>query len=154
MKKLLLLIPLLFYSCDYIKIQVPVKEEPKIEVVTYDFNKDKAQSISTVYTDIPAEDCIVIYKLFRGTALYLETVSQPPEYVAEVITNFGKVRDSYGWKPEKYKSLTDAVETYLKDEGYSDPSKKFADNKIGIVSSFNTLAESARIAWLKKNEPK
>lgn len=152
MRGLILLIPLLFCSCDL--IQKPVKEEAKVEVAAYDFDKEKAESISTVYTNIPSEDCITIYKLFRGTALYLETTSQPPEYIAEVVSNFAKVRDSYGWKPEKYKSLTDAVETYLKDKGYTDPSKTFADNKIDIVSSFNTLAESAKIAWSKKNESK
>lgn len=155
MKKLLLLILLLLYSCDYVKIQIPVKEEIKEnEIVTYDFSKEKAESLSSVYVDIPKEDCVTIYKLFRGTALYLENVSDPPEFIHQIISDFSKVRDSYGWKPEKYKALTDAVESYLKDKGYSDPSKKFADNKTDIISSFNTLAESAKIAWTKKNESK
>jgi hypothetical protein len=138
-------------SCDKI-----VKPEPevKVEVVTYDYNKDEAEKLSVNFDKLSKDDCMLVYKLFRSTSRYFERTSVPPELTSDALVHFGKVRDAYGWKPDTYKDLTDAVEKYLKDKGFSDPTWKFSDKKLEMMSAFNTIAESAKIAWLKKDVSK
>lgn len=138
----------IFSSCD---LKIENKSVDNV-VVSYDFDSTKAAEIAKSYpSDISKEDCIKLHTMFRGIAMYLENVVNPPMMTADVFTIFSNVRNSYGWKTEKYKGITDAVETYLTQKGYKDPARKFEDYKLDMISCFNTLAESAKIAYLNKD---
>jgi hypothetical protein len=138
-------------SCDNFSIDKKEKET-EVKVVEYDFDQTKANSLVSAYADISKEDCLKLNTLFRGIALYYDRVVVGPQYTNDVFQHFAKTRDSYGWKPEKYTSLTDATEAYLKEKGFTDPTWKFEEHKLEMISAFNTLAKAAELAYLQKNE--
>lgn len=143
----------LFTSC--VKIPEPVKPDVKEEKVDYyDYNKAEAQNLVSAYDKLSQKDCARVYLLFRGSVQYFENVKEGPVLTSDALAIFADVRDSYGWKPDTYKDLTDAIEKYLKEKGFSDPTWTFEDHKLEMINSFNTIAESAKLAWLSKNEPK
>ena len=66
------------------------------------------------------DDRILIYKLFSGSAEYLQNSSFVGN-TGQFDPILGRVQSSYGWDREKYPTFTDAVSEYLIHVGYDEP---------------------------------
>jgi hypothetical protein len=66
------------------------------------------------------DDRMLIYKLFSGSAEYLQNSSFVGN-TGQFDPILGRVQSSYGWDREKYPTFTDAVSEYLIHVGYDEP---------------------------------
>ena len=66
------------------------------------------------------DDKALIYKLFSGSAEYLQNSSFVGN-TGQFDPILGRVQSSYGWEREKYPAFTDAVSEYLIHAGYDEP---------------------------------
>ena len=66
------------------------------------------------------DDRVLIYKLFSGSAEYLQNSSFVGN-TGQFDPILGRVQSSYGWEREKYPAFTDAVSEYLIHVGYDQP---------------------------------
>ena len=74
--------------------------------------------VSEEFLKIQSEDDrILIYKLFSGSAEYLQNSSFVGN-TGQFDPILGRVQSSYGWEREKYPAFTDAVSEYLIEAGY------------------------------------
>ena len=112
------------------------------QVVTTDSKIDK---VSESFSKIESiEDKLTIYKLFAGSAEYLQNCKslQATQQFDPIL---GRVQSSYGWNREKYPAFTDAVSEYLVSVGYNEPKPLTTDQqRKDFANIFNSLAEATK----------
>ena len=144
MKKLLIL-PLLLSFCFVsgcglftVEIKVPT-DKPAIKASANPLEDE----IVAALKDAPKEDCIVIYKIFRGAAEYF-THSKKLGNTIDCFDVLGKVEDDFGWEKEKYSKLTDIIEADLKSKEFLNPTKFDEDVRTKIVKTFQEYSDIIR----------
>lgn len=102
-------------------------------------------NVSQVFSEIESkEDKLTIYKLFAGSAEYLDNCKslQATQQFDPIL---GRVQSSYGWNREKYPAFTDAVSEYLVSAGYSQPKPLTTDQqRKDFANIFKSLAEATK----------
>jgi len=105
----------------------------------------KISKVSDVFSTIQSkEDKLTIYKLFAGSAEYLQNCKslQATQQFDPIL---GRVQSSYGWNREKYPEFTDAVSEYLVSVGYDEPKPLITDDQRKNFSNiFQSLAEATK----------
>tara|TARA_Y100000361_G_scaffold150016_1_gene165049 strand:+ start:733 stop:1152 length:420 start_codon:yes stop_codon:yes gene_type:complete len=105
----------------------------------------KISKVSDVFSTIQSkEDKLTIYKLFAGSAEYLQNCKslQATQQFDPIL---GRVQSSYGWNREKYPEFTDAVSEYLVSVGYDEPKPLTTDEQRKNFSNiFQSLAEATK----------
>ena len=108
-------------------------------------NDSKISKVSDVFSTIQSrEDKLTIYKLFAGSAEYLQNCKslQATQQFDPIL---GRVQSSYGWNREKYPEFTDAVSEYLVSVGYDEPKPLTTDEQRKNFSNiFQSLAEATK----------
>lgn len=152
-KYLFLILPLLFCGCDQIKFTGSA-------VVQVEYSED-AKLIASSMSSVSKEDAEVMCMQFSGLAAYLlhtKKITKTSDLV-KLITSF---QEDYGWTREKYKTYTDAVETFLKKQGYETP-KSIVDNVTDntkevsftqVINDMTTLGDAAKLTLEKDNGSK
>ena len=101
--------------------------------------------VSQVFSEIQSkEDRLTIYKLFSGSAEYLNNCKslQATQQFDPIL---GRVQSSYGWNREKYPEFTDAVSEYLVSVGYDKPKPLTTEEQRKNFSNiFQSLAEATK----------
>jgi len=90
------------------------------------------------------EDKVIIYKLFSGSAEYLNN-SVSLEDTSQFDPILGRAQTSYGWNRESYPDFTQSVSDYLVVVGY-DESRKLdtQEAREWFQGVFESLAEATR----------
>ena len=105
----------------------------------------KISKVSDVFSTIGSpEDKLTIYKLFAGSAEYLQNCKslQATQQFDPIL---GRVQSSYGWNRDKYPEFTDAVSEYLVSVGYDEPKPLTTDEQRKDFSNiFQSLAEATK----------
>jgi len=105
----------------------------------------KTSNVSDVFSSIESkEDKLTIYKLFAGSAEYLQNCKslQATQQFDPIL---GRVQSSYGWDREKYPEFTDAVSEYLVSVGYDEPKPLTTEEQRKNFSNvFQSLAEATK----------
>lgn len=127
----------------FLTVQHPVinsQENPQAVSSGSDIDK-----VSKVFSEIESkEDKLTIYKLFAGSAEYLQNCKslQATQQFDPIL---GRVQSSYGWNREKYPEFTDAVSEYLVSVGYDEPKPLTTDEQRNNFSNiFQSLAEATK----------
>ena len=92
-------------------------------------NDSAIGNVSQAFSSIESkEDKLTIYKLFAGSAEYLNNCKslQATQQFDPIL---GRVQSSYGWNREKYPAFTDAVSEYLVSVGYNQPKPLTTDQQ-------------------------
>jgi len=97
-------------------------------IIVGDSNDEGSEKLSTALLKVSEEflkiqsedDRVLIYKLFSGSAEYLQNSSFVGN-TGQFDPILGRVQSSYGWGREKYPAFTDAVSEYLIEAGYDKP---------------------------------
>lgn len=101
--------------------------------------------VSKAFSEIQSrEDKLTIYKLFAGSAEYLQNCKslQATQQFDPIL---GRVQSSYGWNREKYPAFTDAVSEYLLSVGYNEPKPLETDQqRKDFANIFQSLAEATK----------
>lgn len=101
--------------------------------------------VSKAFSEIQSrEDKLTIYKLFAGSAEYLQNCKslQATQQFDPIL---GRVQSSYGWNREKYPAFTDAVSEYLVSVGYNEPKPLETDQqRKDFANIFQSLAEATK----------
>lgn len=104
-----------------------------------------ADGVSKAFSEIQSrEDKLTIYKLFAGSAEYLQNCKslQATQQFDPIL---GRVQSSYGWNREKYPAFTDAVSEYLVSVGYNEPKPLETDQqRKDFANIFQSLAEATK----------
>lgn len=112
------------------------------QIVASDSKIDK---VSESFSEIESrEDKLTIYKLFSGSAEYLNNCKslQATQQFDPIL---GRVQSSYGWNREKYPAFTDAVSEYLVSVGYNTPKPLTTDQqRKDFANIFKSLAEATK----------
>jgi len=105
----------------------------------------KISKVSDVFSTIQStEDKLTIYKLFAGSAEYLQNCKSL-QTTRQFDPILGRVQSSYGWNREKYPQFTDAVSEYLVSVGYDEPKPLTTDQQRKNFSNiFQSLAEATK----------
>ena len=105
----------------------------------------KISKVSNVFSTIQStEDKLTIYKLFAGSAEYLQNCKSL-QTTRQFDPILGRVQSSYGWNREKYPQFTDAVSEYLVSVGYDEPKPLTTDQQRKNFSNiFQSLAEATK----------
>ncbi|MCP4442759.1 MAG: hypothetical protein GY810_27960 [Aureispira sp.] len=105
----------------------------------------ETSKVSEVFSSIGSkEDKLTIYKLFAGSAEYLQNCKslQATQQFDPIL---GRVQSSYGWDREKYPEFTDAVSEYLVSVGYDEPKPLTTEEQRKNFSNvFQSLAEATK----------
>ena len=105
----------------------------------------KTSNVSDVFSSIESkEDKLTIYKLFAGSAEYLQNCKslQATQQFDPIL---GRVQSSYGWDREKYPEFTDAVSEYLVSVGYDEPKPLTTEEqRKNFPNVFQSLAEATK----------
>lgn len=149
-----LLIPLMCLTLVISGCKIPDNDDEE----KVDKNK-VAQDIARAMKSMSREDMEIAYKQFKGLADYMEHTEKvtTTEELNGVVTRF---QEDYGYTREKYRTYSDKVERFLKDEGYGDATNIVTSKKRGskdllrsdVIDDMNTLAEAAKIALETKSK--
>ena len=108
-------------------------------------NDSAIGNVSQAFSSIESkEDKLTIYKLFAGSAEYLNNCKslQATQQFDPIL---GRVQSSYGWNREKYPAFTDAVSEYLVSVGYNQPKPLTTDQqRKDLANIFKSLAEATK----------
>mgnify|MGYP007029110396 CR=1 FL=1 len=136
MKKAVLIIALLVGFVGY---QQTAPAEPQVVA-----SSSELDQVSKAFSEIQSkEDKVLIYKLFSGSAEYLNCKSLQATQQFDPI--LGRVQSSYGWNREKYPAFTDSVSAYLVAAGYNVPKPLTTDQeRLDFAGIFEGLAEATK----------
>jgi len=163
---LCLLLSFSSYGClsnniDWDKVQSlsnhSTPDEEKIE----DKNGVIPKIISSL-KDASKDDCIFLYKMFRGLSDYIKN-AQSIKNTAQILPPTGiikNVREDYGWQEGKFSSFTETIKSDMQqyrfknskneDVGLDDVQELKTDVKDTLVKIFKLYAEGCRQAALKQ----
>lgn len=142
MNKFNIIITLLVFSflsgCGLFTVEVKIPtDKPAVKAQANSLEDNIASSLKNATKD----DCITIYKVFMGASEYFK-YSTKLKNTLSCFDLIGKVEDDYGWSKEKYKDLTDCIESDLKQRGFALPKDVDANVRADLVNTFKQYADA------------
>jgi len=157
MRKLLLTCPIiivLLMGCN-VKPSEHNNKQPAVVKAVKKVDKD-VQSIVDAMNDVSKSDTELMYMQFGGLALYLQNTDKITT-VKELNQIFARFQTDYGYKREKYKDYSDAVQGFFEGRGYkkfetitSGKTRGSAISRDQVISDLQVLADAAKASLEKK----
>lgn len=110
-------------------------------------NDEISQKIKVASKDVPPEDKVTLYKIFKGFSSLIN--SAIPDSTIDAWSQLDKVKQIYGWDTKKYPEVTAAVKEILDNPKYNSGTpfktpQKTSEIKDKLVPVLESIAEGFR----------
>lgn len=144
----------LLNNIDTSKIKLPNLTNSAVENKVAD-PRGVIPKLVTSLKDAPKEDCVTLYKLYSGVAMYIEK-SSGVSTTTQVVALASDVAKDYGWVAGKYPDFKAIVKADLESQTFDDKGEvknlskpveltNLAAKSI-LIESYKVYAEAAKVA--------